>query len=201
MSGGVCLLMIGDGRQEVHDRAYASLQEHFPEPDHTVVVDDAAHELGFAGAIQHGWDQVIETGAEWTAQFEMDFLLHGRFPLERMIAILERHEHLAQISLKRQPWSPAEKAAGGFVELNPDAYEQRVDRGDLFTEHRVCFTTNPCLYPTALCHAGWPQEPNSEGLFTHRLLEDPGLRFAIWGGKFDPPRVTHIGDERAGHGY
>lgn len=197
----IAFLLISDGREEYRERTLASAKEMFPEPDHFIEIDDSDHELGFAGAIQAGWERVIETEAEWVIHCEQDFTFNRPIPLDRMIAVLKRHPHIAQMSLKRQAWSPAESLAGGFVELNPDAYSQHVDQGDIFTTHRVCFTTNPSVYPAALCHQGWPQVENSEGIFTHRLLEDPEARFGIWGGKLDEPLVEHIGAERAGLGY
>ena len=197
----VAFLLIADGRRDYRERTFDSAKEALPEPEHFIEIDDSDHGLGFAGAIQAGWQKVIDTDAEWVFHCEGDFLFEKSVPIGRMIAVLKRHPNLAQISLKRQAWNQAEKLVGGFVELNPGGYEQHVDRGDIFTTHRICFSTNPCLYPTALCHQGWPQVEKSEGVFTHRLLEDPDAQFAIWGGKFDAPAVTHIGEERAGHGY
>ena len=197
----VCLLRIGDGRDDYHDASWASAVENLPPVDHVVTVDDRTHSLGFSGAIQHGWQQVIETDADYVFHLELDFLFNQPVPLDRIIAVLERRPNLAQICLKRQPVNNEEIAAGGIVERNPDAYTQRVDHGDIYTEHRVCFSTNPCVYPAALCHQGWPQVKNSEGIFTHRLLADPDVRFAFWGAKQDPPLVTHIGETRTGGGY
>lgn len=165
-----------------------------------VAIDDRDHELGFAGAIAEGWRKVRETGCEWVVHLEMDFIFKGPVPLDRMIAVLKREPHLAQICLKRQPVNTEEIAAGGIVEREPDSYRQRVEHGDIWTENRVCFSTNPCVYPAALCAHGWPQVKLSEGVFTHRLLEDPDVRFAFWGAKFDEPLVEHIG-VRAGTGY
>lgn len=197
----VCLLLIGDGRDEYRERTLASAKEMLPEFKHAVEVDDRDHELGFAGAIQHGWQQVLASGADWVFHLEADFIFNRPVPLDRMATVLRRHPKIAQVCLKRQPWNDAERAAGGIVELDPDAYEQHVEKGDIFTTHRRCFSTNPCFYPAALCHQGWPQVEHSEGIFTHRLLEDPECRFAFWGGKFDDPMVEHIGTERVGNGY
>lgn len=197
----VCLLLIGDGRDEYRDRTIESARECLPTLDRLVEIDDRAHELGFAGAIAEGWRQVLDTGAKWVFHLEADFVFQAPIPVDRMIGVLERQPHLAQIALKRQPWNAAERAAGGLVEQNPDDFTQRTERGDIWTEHRRYWTTNPSVYPAALCAQGWPVEAKSEGAFTHRLLEDPGLRFALWGAKFDPPLVEHIGDGRAGHGY
>jgi hypothetical protein len=199
----LCVLTIRDGRDDVHERSLASLREHLPEPEHHVVVDDREHELGFAGAIQFGWERVRETGAEWVFHHEADFIFNAPVPVDRMVAVLKRQPSLVQLVLKRQPWNAAEQAAGGIVEQPSwrDDFHQRVEHGNIWTEHRRFFSTNPCVYPAALCAQGWPQVPQSEGMFTHRLLEDPDVRFAFWGAKFDPPLVEHVGATRAGHGY
>lgn len=208
----ICLLMIGDGRDEYHERAYESAFTHGLRPypsaasdvvcvRHVVAVDDREHRLGFAGAIAEGWRRVLETGAEWCFHLEMDFTFDAPVALDGMIGLLEDQEHLVQVSLKRQAVNAEELAAGGLVERDPDAYRQRVAGGVMWTEHRQYFTTNPSVYSTRLCRHGWPQVDRSEGVFTHRLLEDPDARFAIWGAKFDAPLVHHIGEDRAGTGY
>lgn len=194
----VALLVISDGRHEYHHRSLASALEHLPKFDHYVLVEDLDHRLGFAGAIQEGWRRVLATAAEYVVHWEADFIARTPVPVDRMIGVLRRHPHLAQISLKRQPVNEAERVAGGFIERDPDSYTEIHD-GDVFTEHRVCFTTNPSVYRAELCRSGWPQVPRSEGVFTHQLL-GAGLRFAVWGCKTDAPMVEHVG-ERAGRGY
>lgn len=196
-----CLLRIGDGRDEVHELAHASLMEMLPKPDHIVTVDDRDHSLGFAGAIAEGWRQARETGAAWVFHAEMDFTYNAPVPIDRLIAILRRRPNIVQVALKRGPANAEEQAAGGIVELNPDDFHQRHDAGDIYTTQRRFFTTNPSLYPAALCAQGWPQVPRSEGVFSHRLFgADPDACSAYWGAKFDPPMVEHIGT-RTGHGY
>lgn len=197
----VCLLRIADGRDDYHDRAWASAVEMLPQFDHMVTVDDRAHELGFAGAVQQGWRQVLATGADWLFHLEMDFTFNAPVPVESMIELLAEKPYLAQVVLKRQAVNDEERAAGGIVELHPDDFRQRVEGGTIWTEHRRFWSTNPSVYSTKLCRHGWPQIPCSEGVFTHRLLEDPDARFAFWGGKFDAPLVEHIGHDRAGTGY
>lgn len=198
----VAFLLISDGRHDYRERTLESAKRAMPEPDWMIEIDDSSHELGFAGAIQAGWDRIIaETDADYVFHCEGDFTFNRPVPLHRMIGVLERHRHLAQLVLKRQPWNHAERAAGGIVEQHPDDYTQRTDQGDIWTEHRRFWSTNPCVYPVGFCYQGWPQEPQSEGMFTHRLLADPDLRFAFWGAKYDQPMVEHIGHERAGHGY
>ncbi len=197
----VAFLLISDGRSDYRERTLASAKAMLPEPDHFIEVDDSDHKLGFGGAIQLGWQRVIDTGAEWVFHCEQDFTFNRPVPLERMVAVLKAHPYLAQICLKRQPVNEQEKLAGGIVECRPDEYVQKVEHGDIWTENRVCFSTNPSLYSAALCRQGWPQVEHSEGIFTHRLLEDPEVRFAFWGAKFDEPLVEHIGDIRTGMGY
>jgi hypothetical protein len=197
----VALLLISDGRDDYRDQTILSAKEHLPKLDHLIEVDDSEHRLGFAGAIQEGWERVTETDAEWVFHLEADFTFNAAVPVTDMIALLERHQHLAQVSLKRQAVNERERAAGGIVEADPDDFDEQSDEGFVWTEHRRYWTTNPSVYSTRWCRMRWPQEPESEGLFTHLLLRDPLLRFAIWGGKFEPPLVEHIGLARAGNGY
>lgn len=197
----VCLLRLADGRDAYHERCWESAVRMLPHFDHVVTIEDRAHELGFAGAIAEGWRQALQTGADWVFHLEMDFTFNAQIDVGAMIALLEEQPHLVQVALKRQPVNAQELAAGGIVEQHPGDFSQRVHSGAIWTEHRRFFTTNPSVYSTRLCRHGWPQEPHSEGVFTHRLLEDPDARFAFWGAKFDPPLVEHIGDVRAGTGY
>lgn len=196
----ICVLTIRDGRDEVHDRSMASIKECLPEPEHHVVIDDSDHELGFAGAIQAGWTQAIETGADYVFHHEADFLFLSPVPVEQMAYVLKARPHLVQMALKRQPVNEREKEAGGIVEADPKDFRQHTLEGHVWTEHRKFFTTNPSLYPMALCHLGWPQGPESEGHFWLKLAPDLAVRSAFWGAKFAPPMVTHIG-ERVGVGY
>ena len=203
----VALLTISDGRDAVHERALASLEANLPPVfAHRVHIDDRDHNLGFCGAVQAGWDRVLETGAEWVAHFECDFTFNAPWDIERMVGVLERHPELAQLVLKRGPVNAQEIAAGGIIEQHPDDYTERLDLSpdgtyNIWTEHRRFWSTNPGVYSTRFCRLGWPQEPESEGKFTHRLLKDPTLRFAFWQGKGNLPLVEHIGHQRAGVGY
>lgn len=192
------LLAIGDGRLEYEVPALKSALRFLPRFDQYIFVDDSAHRLGFAGAVQAGWDQVQ---TDYVFHLELDFTFDTPVPVPDMLALLIAHPELLQVSLKRQAWSNEEKAAGGIVELHPDWFT--TVEGDLATrtEHRVYFTTNPSVYRSGLCRLGWPQVPHSEGVFTAQLLRDGAARFAILGAKFDPPRTTHIGTERRGGKY
>ena len=197
----VCLLLISDGRQQYLDRTIISTRENLPGFEQMVHIRDDDHQLGFDGAIREGWRQALDTGCEYVLHLEADFTFNQPVPVDRIIGVLERNPYLAQIVLKRQAWNQGEIAAGGIVEEHPDDFTQRTEHGDIWTEHRRFFSTNPSFYPVGLCAQGWPAGANSEGRFTARLLEDPDLRFAFWGGKFDAPLVEHIGVHRAGQGY
>jgi hypothetical protein len=204
-----CLLVIDDGRGHL-DGCLESAAQYLPPLDACVMVDDSDHELGFAGAIQAGWDAVLETGCEWVFHLESDFRFTHPVPVEPMQALIANSnahgpnpmERLLQVSLLRQPWNDREKAAGGLMLADPGDFHWGTYGGLGFCRHRRYFTTNPSIYRASLCERGWPQVPQSEGVFTHQLLDESDHHhFAVYGGKNDPPRCWHIGDERAGHGY
>lgn len=160
--------------------------------------------LGFAGSYAHMWKYFARNdGPEWILSFEDDFLVNRPIDLSAILSTLSNRPHLAQMSLKRQAWNHEEQAAGGIVELHPDDFTECVsgDLRNVWTEHRRYWTTNPSVFRRSLCARGWPETPNSEGVFTHQLLEDPDLRFGVWGAKYDSPLVEHIGHERVGCGY
>lgn len=192
----VCLVVISDGRP-CHAQALASAAANLPQFDQLVHIDDTMHELGFAGAIREAWDRVE---CDYVFHLEADFTFTAPVPVSGMIGVLADNPDLVQLVLKRQPWNAEETAAGGIVEQHPDDYTERCEDYQTWTEHRRFFSTNPCVYAKHWTHEGWPQVPRSEGIFTHRLLEDPDVRFGFWGGKFDAPLVHHIG-ERTGTGY
>lgn len=217
----ITLLVLTDGRGECLTRTLASAEEMLPQDtlcDRLIVNDcqdpgyqawltetyglryrilaPARRKRGFGGAIQAGWDE-IEHG-DYVFHLEDDFTFRQPVPLRKMAKVLDRHLHLAQISLMRQAWNPDERAAGGLVELHPEWYTESGDQHGRWLEQRAYFTTNPSLYRRSLTKRGWPQKPRSEGLFSLDLIRD-GFTMAVWGD--GTPWVTHIGDERVGTGY
>lgn len=192
------LLLIHDGRRDYLEQTVASIDEMLPTFDQYVSVDDSSHALGFAGAIQRGWEQV-ET--DWVAHVEADFIFRAPVDVAQILVLLKRHPEIAQVVLKRQPCNEQERAAGGVVECWPDEFTERREGMDVWTEHKLFWSTNPSFYSSRYCRMGWPQIARSEEAFTRQLLQDPHLRFAFWGEKFAPPIVEHIGMERAGNGY
>lgn len=162
----------------------------------TYTVDDRTHQLGMAGAVRTAWQWALDNDFDYLLHIEEDFLFH-RLPLNRMRQILDTNPHLAQVVLKRQPWSIEERAAGGIIERHPQDYTQHSNGELLWVEHQRIFSLNPCLIPRNVLELGWP-ESNEAGM-TQRCL-DAGLRFAFYGHRQDPPRVEHVGSVR-GEGW
>lgn len=155
---------------------------------------------GFGGAIQTAWSLIPED-TDFIFHLEDDFLFNEELNLEDMLYVLRRYPHIAQLVLKRQPWNEQESKAGGIIEMWPDLYKEWHVDDKYWCEHRVNWSTNPSLYPARIIKMGWPQVERSEEAFSKLLFSNPSVYCAYWGKKFDPPLVTHIGNERVGIGY
>lgn len=151
-----------------------------------ILVSDPDHAFDQNEAVRRGWAQVAP-GTDYIAHLEEDFLVH-EFDVGAMVAILEANPEHDQVVLKRQPWNGDEVAKGGIVEQDPPEYEDR----DGFARHNRIFSLNPCLIPKHITDLGWT---TGEAEFSDRLRA-MGYWFAFYGQKFDPPRCTHVGDER-----
>lgn len=162
----------------------------------TYTVDDRAHRLGMAGAVREAWQWALDNDFDYLLHVEEDFRFH-RLPLKGMQRILETQPHLAQVVLKRQPWSIEERAAGGIIERHPGDYTQHSDGELLWVEHERIFSLNPCLIPRRVLELGWPDE-NEAGMTQRCSMA--GYRFAFYGHRQDPPRVEHVGSVR-GEGW
>lgn len=186
-----------DDSGDAEHRAW--LAEQFPDFQ---VIHHPDGRQGFGGAIREVWETLrAESGAEYIFHLEDDFVFNRPVPLEDMIEILDENHQLAQVALRRQAWNTAEKAAGGVIETNPDAYIERSGHFVSFLEHDLFFTTNPSLYRRSLIEQhDWPTGEKSEGRFTAQLRE-ARRTFAYLGERTDRPWVHHIGDERTGTGY
>lgn len=194
-----CLLLISDGREDYLRRTQASAAANLPDFAHVVHIDDTHHTLGFAGAIQAGWD-LLPDDCDYVFHLEADFTFNRPVPLDDMIGVLQGNPHLTQLALLRQPWNRAEQLAGGVWQQHPDSYTRHGAYPAQWMEHARFWTTNPCLYPRWVAERGWPQVPQSEGMFGLKLFaEDPARRAGYWGAGEE--WVTHVGQERAGTGY
>lgn len=143
---------------------------------------------GLAAAVDTAW-----TFAKHDMLFhvEEDFVFRAPVELAAMRDVLDTYPRLAQLCLLRQPWSPEEHAAGGILEMTPDAYSEQVMCGRLVVTHQRCFSLNPCLIPRPVLDTGWPAGNEAEQ--TARLVE-AGWRFGYWGNR---PTVEHIGHQRS----
>jgi len=152
--------------------------------------------LGFAKNIDFAWKQV-ERSADFILHLEDDFIFNGRPPIEQMVDVLVANPSLAQMVLKRQPWSQEEKDAGGydilhgFVNAQADHATRRGN--SRYMLHNKFFSSNPSLIPRSVFSRGWR---GTEEDMTRHLLEH-GFVFGCWGLKGDAPDVHHIGDYRA----
>lgn len=228
----IALLVITDGRQDYLARTVASAVEQLSGPvtewwmyDDTGDADHRAYlaaeyprfrhinagpRQGFGGAIAAAWRHLdAHSAADWVLHVEQDFVFNRAVDLGELSTVMADHPYLAQMALRRQAWNAAEQAAGGVVELHPDAYEEHQDAGWTWLEHRLFLTTNPNLYRRSLCALGWPTGEQSEGRFTAQLLErglpwgvpSAAVRFGYWGARDSGVWVEHIGHDRAGIGY
>lgn len=167
----------------------------------THIVDDRDHKLGMSGAVDAAWKWACGEDADYLCHVEEDFLFRG-FPVEAMVRILENQPHLAQVVLKRDPWSPEEFAAGGQIETDPGAYEQFWCGEDTWVEHDKLFSLNPTVIPRRVLELGVPvrQPLGIEAEFT-AVCKDKGYRFAYYGGRHDEPLCSHEGLNRGGTGW
>ena len=165
------------------------------------VVDDTAHEMGMAGAVKDGWQWAVRQNADYLLHIEEDFRLID-LPLRAMRQVLDLNPHLAQVVLKRQPWSNEERAAGGQIETNPDAYVQREAGGLRWVEHATLFSVNPCLIPRRTLDLEWsPTHPGGVERAITEACEAADMHFAYYGHRTDPPRCEHVGHVRASTGW
>jgi hypothetical protein len=177
-------------------------------PEFTHIQHD--QRLGFSAAIGAAWSVLSgHSKADYVFHLEQDFTLNRALDLGELADVLRDQPHLAQLALRRQPWSEPERAAGGIVEMNPGAYVEQTDpAGRSWLEHDQWFTTNPCLYRRTLTGTTWPVLRHSEQWFTLRLravgtpeIGPDQVRFGYWGARDSTPWVEHIGHDRVGQGY
>lgn len=215
------LVVDGEGDDDGFAHAYRMVETAFPDAQHGVLRH--GRRLGFGGSIKAAWRDLANesefSDARLVFHLEDDFTFNRDVDVSAMAWVLDHRPNLVQLALRRQPWNDEERSAGGIVECHPEAYEEH-DAGAIsnaeyaiplsqiewsplqWLEHRLFFTTNPSLYRRDLCALGWPgDERFSEGKFTHRLLEDPEVRFGFWGARDSGEWCHHIGEHRVGTGY
>jgi hypothetical protein len=215
MTPQVALLVIGDGRDALRDRALDSFARCMTGATITTIVevDDRRHDLGFCGAIQAGWSRLVAARRaspfDYVFHLEEDWAFLRPFALDRMCDLLDLSPRLVQVAFRRAPENDAERAAGGLVELWPGEYEDKQMREwtpdgvrvSPWLEHRLFFTTNPSVYRADLVELPWPDGPGCERFVGERLAAGGGT-FAFWGARDDPLWIEHTGQgNRTGRGY
>lgn len=205
----VALVVITDGRYDYLDEMFRSLDRYVTFPfSHMRIVDDSgippglarphperfevirhSTRAGLAAAVQTAWAR-LPADVDHVFHVEEDFVFTEPVDIDGMASVLKEEPRLAQLVLKRQPWSPEEVEAGGIIECAPNFYAQR----DGWVEHQRIFSLNPCLIPRDVVDAGWPAGNEAEK--TAQLVA-VGRTFGFWGDRVDPPRCVHIGSRRS----
>lgn len=208
----VAVLVLGHRDPGMRAATLASFREHAEDYRLALVeeVDDRAGGHGFCGAIQTGWARLRANERarfEYVFHLEEDWSFERRFSIAHMARLLDVEPRIAQVALRRGR-EPGE--AQPVVEAFPDEFEDRVvgmlglgqpTRSQEWLEHRLFFTTNPCLYRRSLLDFEWPDPPRCEAAFTD-FLAAQGASFAYWGDRHDEPWIRHVGHDRAGgHSY
>lgn len=227
----IVLVVMTDGRRECLLQSMESLERLDGPISRRVIHDDSGdhdHHLWIMGQFP-GWDYVFtgtrsgfdgayrsvrdwlkaNTTEPYVLSTEDDFVIQRPVELDPLLDVLDAHPYLAQLVAKRQAWNRHERAAGGIIEQDPSGYDDMMDRaGTRWVEHRRFWSTNTSLFRRALLDPEWPTGPESEGRFTHHLLQygyddiaGEDVRFGFIGGRFDPPLIEHIGHFRNGTGY
>lgn len=205
----VMLLVIYDGRADYLDKCLASVEENLQYPfRNKIIVNDSGdaktkivdgwsclfhpQRRGFVAAINSGWNIARQSTTDYIFHLEQDFTFNKPVNIPAMIKVLEANPHLAHLVLRRQPWNADEIAAGtmgGFEDSTVCT-----DGKNTWTKHEHWYSTNPALVPRSTFERTFPA--GSEVAFGAELVAD-GQKFAFWGSPDDPPRVTHIGVNRA----
>lgn len=193
----VARIVISDRGDWYLPQMLASMDKHVDYPwDQDILIDDRAHALGMAGAVQAAWSEV-RSNIDYVFHAEEDFLFLRPVSVAQMCRTIEYNTHLSQLVLKRGPWSPEERSAGGIMEMYPDDYFDMAG----WVEHRRIFSLNPCVYPAWVARSIRPlvTDAGVEQQITDRMLAD-GYVFGFWGARGDAPMVEHVGEHR-GQGW
>lgn len=152
--------------------------------------------LGYAKAVRAAQQMLLGSGQPWVFWSEDDFTFNQPVDLTQMQAAMNADRHMVQMSLMRQAWYDHEVDAGGVVEADTEAFTSHVTH----LTHRAYWTANPHLtHRMVLAEHQWPTRRDSERVFARQVFADPHSTAGVWGD--GTPWVTHIGAERAGHGY
>ena len=207
VKGPITDVVINDDSPEPRD---LSIFEYFPRE--TTVTYLRSGGVGFGRAINKTWNFVKgNIHRPFIFHLEDDFTFNEEIDLWQMMGILDYNPNLVQLALMRQPYNDVEMAAGSLYELHRDSFESvtntylypggfhlPIEGQDKWVEHDMWFTTNPSLYRRELVQEfEWPICDHSEGFMSFELVRK-GFKFGYLGTTEDPPKVTHIGNDRMG---
>lgn len=202
MDTNTTLLIMTNGRKKYLEQTLSRLGKLHGNFTRTLIHDDSKEKLGFTKAMISAWEQLKEDNNEWVFHLEEDFLILEDIYLNDLINVLNQNTYLKQMVLLRQPLGGRELQKGGIIASHPERYEDKTDGINNWTEHRVGFSCNPCLYRKSLIYEyPWPDKPHSEREYGQSLLKEPDAKFAYWGKSTDKPTVMHIGEDRTGFNY
>jgi len=205
------LILTTCGRRYYLERSLESLHTNCPEDfAHRIMVDDSGdadysrwlratfpnwtvlshpERAGLGAAVETAWDAVRRTDAEFVFHIEDDFTYEAAIPLDVMRRFLA-DPTLAQVTLYRQPWSPSETIAGGYLRDGRWHEEDDVDGYHLWLDGGL-FSFNPTLYPRHIV------DSCVGGLEADVTAQLAGFRFGVITGPDQRPLCWHIGAERS----
>lgn len=179
----------------------AHCQDPFSMLGPTTVIEDRSHQLGMSGAVEAAWSWATGEMVDYLFHIEEDFVFRQDFSLRAMLLALGWGRNLAQMVLKRQPWSPEEQATGNMLSIFGHIEQQDMHTDALGTvrwvAHTHIFSLNPCLIPFDVFSQGYYAGNEAEA--TQELLRR-SYRFGMFGGFDDDPIVEHVGHLR-GEGW
>ena len=152
---------------------------------------------GLGGAVQSAWSTALEYGADWVWHQEDDMPIAADIDLTAFIDLMESQPHLAQVGLKRQPFSPEEIRAGGIVEAYPHFYTEYAYNAATWIETDHLFVFSPSLIPRRVIECVMENTDVFLEDNVTKALWKYGYRSCYWGGLYDPPLCNHIGHTRS----
>lgn len=186
-----------------------------PEPTERVLIEDGIRKerfewkglrftledsRGFCETARLAWGVAAAPGVKYVYWLEHDFLHLRPVNLGDLALVLET-QHIAQVSLMRQPVNEAE--GSGIADVRREEFVSHLltmpkKQRRIWMEQAIYWTTNASLFRSELArNQAWPKGPECEGKFGMQL-RDQGYSFGVWGD--GEPWILHVG-ERSGHGY
>ena len=213
-------VVITDGRSEFLQRTLDSLFTNVRGLGRGVMVDDSGdlvyagwleakygqqfrfiHHVtrqGLAAGIRDGWaEALVNPLVEAIWHQEDDYVIPAKIDLESFAAVMQRTPDLAELTLKRDPYSSQEHVAGGYMQVCPSDYEDvTLLNGFTYVKHDQLFFFQPSLIPRRVVELALASDADITEPNLAELLVGHGYHFGVVGRIADEPLVTHIGSWR-----